>query len=201
MCVSTLDPERLEFSTERVLCPAGEESRLSQGGRVEGREGGRSGHSTRIPSLSGHRGEDPTAGWALQGESNTGECGKQHPVLRRADPQASGSTRLRPPQRSPQRPQQHAGLQSPQWRRPPETSPHRHVPVAPAPRPGPRGPLSRGALGPVAVTAGPRARQGLGGRSHTVTGLGRDRGVRGARPADAAGSPSAGSGPTWTPYE
>jgi hypothetical protein len=67
MCLSALQPERLEFSTERVLSPAGEESRLSQGGRrvkgrKRGRERGRSGHYTRIPSLSEHRGEDPAAG-------------------------------------------------------------------------------------------------------------------------------------------
>lgn len=160
---------------------------------MEGKEGGRQKRPLhhKHPSLSGHRGEDPAAGWALEGEPNTGKCGKQHPGLSRTDPQASGSTRLRPPQRSPQRPQQYAGPQFPQRRYPPAPSPR---------RPGPRGPLSRGAFGPVAATTGPQARQGLGGRSHTVTGLGRDRGVRGALPADAAGSPSAGSDPTWTPY-
>lgn len=91
--------------------------------------------------------------------------------------------------------QQHAGPQSPQRRRPPAPSPRSPVPAGRSPRPV-RRPRAR----PGGSDRGTSAGLGLGGRSHTVTGLGRDRGVRGARPADAAGSPSAGSGPTWTPY-
>lgn len=198
MCLSARHPERLEFSTERVLCPAGEESRLSQGGRrVKGRKGGREGEAATTRASLPFRDIGVRTPRVSLTQVSTGSCTGCSDVQ---TPQASGSTLLRPPQRSPQRPQQHAGPRSPQRRRPPAPSPRRPVPAARSPRPGPRGPLSRGALGPVAATARPRARQGLGGRSHTVTGLGRDRGVRGARPADAAGSPSAGSGPTWTPY-
>lgn len=104
---------------------------------MEGKEGGRQKRPLhhKHPSLSGHRGEDPAAGWALEGEPNTGKCGKQHPGLSRTDPQASGSTRLRPPQRSPQRPQQYAGPQFPQRRYPPAPSPRRPGPAARSPRP------------------------------------------------------------------
>lgn len=87
-------------------------------------------------------------GGALEGEANTGEYGKQSPVLRRTDPsRASGRGRLW----SPERPSSTPGLSLLSG------GAHlRPVPAAPSPRPGPRGPLGGGALGPAAVIAGPR---------------------------------------------
>lgn len=72
MRLSALHPERLEFSPESSM-PSGRGVPAFPK-REGGREGGRSGHHTLIPSLLRHGGEDPAAGWALEGEAKTGEC-------------------------------------------------------------------------------------------------------------------------------
>lgn len=184
-------PQR-EFCAQRVRSPGFPK----EGGGWKGRrKGGRSGHYTsilpfldigvRTPQRGGHWRVSLTQ---VSAASSTRGSALQTPRPRGARACGPRSGPRSGPSRTPGLSFLSGGT-------------HLHpVPADPAPRPGPRGPLSRGAFGPVAATTGPQARQGLGGRSHTVTGLSRDRGVRGALPADAAGSPSAGSDPTWTPY-
>lgn len=130
---------RGDFCAQRLRSP-----RLSRGGREK-----RPLHAHPCPLGTWGVGEDPAAGGgALEGEANTGEYGKQSPVLRRTDPsRASGRGRLW----FPERPSSTPGLSLLSG------GAHlRPVPAAPSPRPGPRGPLGGGALGPAAVIAGPR---------------------------------------------